>query len=279
MNRYATTACLLLAACSNGKSEPPRANESTRQEPVQAGFPPPNFDPVPCDSDAALRRLELDDKPALACEKPLKCFMGIGIQGGPAQWCEDTRGVKQARYTEYFRRALGNGPKLTTELEDGKKNGLEVRWWDAAGAKESAVEYRDGKRHGTFKAWHENGILAEAGTYSEDRPHGEWAQWNQEGKLLGRFKMIHGSGSMVRWHENGKMSWRREYKDGQLDGLVEGWEEDGTKTLEGNYRAGKKDGTWKYWSPSGELERREQYRDGTRLDAEEDAPPASRTGR
>lgn len=45
-------------------------------------------------------------------------------------------------------------------------------------------EKPDGRKHGPYGAWHDNGRKEEEGTYSEGHMVGRWREWDAEGKLL-----------------------------------------------------------------------------------------------
>lgn len=96
---------------------------------------------------------------------------------------------------------------VTYEVEGGKKNRVREIQYYPAGHKKIEGEYEENKRHGTWKAWHENGALwsvgkydngirnGEAtvyhsneqvhikGNYRNDSPYGKW-QWYDEGGQL-----------------------------------------------------------------------------------------------
>jgi antitoxin component YwqK of YwqJK toxin-antitoxin module len=44
--------------------------------------------------------------------------------------------------------------------------------------------------------------------------HGHFAQWNDEGKLLGEFEMVQGSGIFRHWFPDGALGTETTYSDG-----------------------------------------------------------------
>src|ERR1700742_4176157 len=68
-----------------------------------------------------------------------------------------------------------------------------------------AVPIRKGKRHGVVRTWHKNGVLASQEPYRKELPHGICQQWNEAGRLLGKYRMVHGTGGQRAWHDNGEL--------------------------------------------------------------------------
>ena len=67
------------------------------------------------------------------------------------------------------------------------------------------VPLRKGRRHGTVRTWHKNGVLASEEPYRAGLLHGVCRQWNETGKLLGKCRLVHGTGIQRAWHDNGQL--------------------------------------------------------------------------
>ena len=90
------------------------------------------------------------------------------------------------------------------------------------------VPLRNGHRHGVIRTWHRNGVLASAEAFTNDLPHGLCRQWDESGRLLGWYKMVHGTGIQRRWHDNGKLQVEVSTVGGRFYGRNRIWLRDGT---------------------------------------------------
>ena len=75
----------------------------------------------------------------------------------------------------------------------------------------------DGKEHGTWIWWYENGQKEYETNYKNGKKHGK----------------------MIGWHGNGQKAWEDEYKDGKEHGKWTWWNDNGQKNYEGEYKNGK----------------------------------------
>jgi hypothetical protein len=64
------------------------------------------------------------------------------------------------------------------------------------------------------------------------RLHGLCRQWNQRGKLLGSFRMKHGTGMQREWFENGQLQLETSTVAGKFTGRTRVWLQDGTLVSE-----------------------------------------------
>jgi len=64
------------------------------------------------------------------------------------------------------------------------------------------------------------------------------------------------------FHENGQLSKRENYKDGELDGLVEEFYESGQLNQRENYKDGELDGPWEWFYENGQLMTRTTFING-----------------
>jgi antitoxin component YwqK of YwqJK toxin-antitoxin module len=78
------------------------------------------------------------------------------------------------------------------------------------------VKFVDGKPHGTFKFWYEEGKISEIGEFDMGIMVGYWKFYNEDGKL---------------WKEGN-------YKNGEEDGLWKFYDEKGNLVKEENWKDG-----------------------------------------
>jgi hypothetical protein len=92
----------------------------------------------------------------------------------------------------------------------------------------ATVPWRKGQRHGICRTWHKNGVLASQEPYQAGLPHGIYRQWNEAGRLLGKYKMVHGTGVQRSWHENGRLQMEFSTVRGEFIGYSRIWLWDGS---------------------------------------------------
>jgi hypothetical protein len=90
------------------------------------------------------------------------------------------------------------------------------------------VPLRKGRRHGIVRNWHKNGVLASEEPYRAGLLHGVCRQWNETGKLLGKYKMVNGTGIQRAWHDNGQLQLEVSTVRGEFCGRNRIWLRDGT---------------------------------------------------
>ena len=103
--------------------------------------------------------------------------------------------------------------------------------------------YKEGKRDGLWRSWHENGQLRTEKNYKDGK----------------------GDGLSMRWYENGQLQREYNYKDGKRDGLWRGWYANGQLEREKNYKDGKGDGLYRGWHENGQLEYEYNIKDGKEI--------------
>ena len=77
--------------------------------------------------------------------------------------------------------------------------------------------FSDGKKHGSWVFYDENGQLREKGTYKDGKEEGPW----------------------VYYHDNGQLWVRATYKNGKSDGYWESYDENGQLKSKNTYKNGK----------------------------------------
>ena len=85
------------------------------------------------------------------------------------------------------------------------------------------VPLRNGRRHGVVRVWHKNGVQAGEETYQNGLLHGLCRQWNEAGRLLGKYRMVHGTGVQRVWHENGRLQLEFSTVRGDFSGRYRLW--------------------------------------------------------
>lgn len=73
------------------------------------------------------------------------------------------------------------------------------------------------------------------------------------------------TGRSVRFHENGKLQNKTDYKNGKKNGLSEWYWENGILGQRGNLKNGKKEGLLERFNQNGVLIRRVVYKNGMRM--------------
>jgi MORN repeat variant len=86
---------------------------------------------------------------------------------------------------------------------------------------------KNGTRHGSYRLWHENGVLAEEGRYRNGLLHGVIRKWSTKSQLLGTCKFDNGSGLLREWYDNGQLSYEWSCVKGEMTGRMKWWAEDG----------------------------------------------------
>jgi hypothetical protein len=101
------------------------------------------------------------------------------------------------------------------------------------------VPMRNGRRDGVVCTWHKNGVRANEEPYQNGLLHGICRQWNERGELLGKYKMVQGTGVQQTWHHNGQLQLEVSTVAGQFCGRNRLWLRDGTLISERNYLHGQ----------------------------------------
>jgi hypothetical protein len=100
------------------------------------------------------------------------------------------------------------------------------------------VPVRNGRRHGIARVWHKNGVRASEEPCENGLLHGACRHWNEAGRLVGEYRMIHGTGLQRDWHDNGKLQIEVSTVHGEFCGRNRIWLRDGTLLTEHFYLHG-----------------------------------------
>jgi hypothetical protein len=127
---------------------------------------------------------------------------------------------------------------------------------DDAGALIWEIAIKDGLKHGIERQWEPDGTLTFETTYVDGLEHGVARQWDRDGRLLGTYRMEHGTGVDLWRNGDGTLSEERYLKDGYLHGLERWWNwDDRTVWNEGHFKWGEKHGVFREWNHQGGLRR------------------------
>jgi hypothetical protein len=88
------------------------------------------------------------------------------------------------------------------------------------------------KFHGPYRTWHPNGKPAFEGFYEHGLLHGLCRQWNGQGKLLGSFRIKHGTGIRRDWFQSGQLQFETSLVNGFFTGRMRSWLRDGSLAFE-----------------------------------------------
>ena len=154
------------------------------------------------------------------------------------------------------------GPCIYYRKMDCLLNELLVgrRAYDQDGKLVMETPLKDGQKHGREYTWHEDGTLLLVEPYVKDKIHGTAKQYGHAGKLIGTYRLVHGTGFDI---------WRQEGEDGDIyiseihslkDGVPHGYEwwfvsERGSLSHERHWQAGKYHGIERVWNSRGRLSR------------------------
>ncbi|CAN5808947.1 hypothetical protein BH11MYX3_BH11MYX3_32780 [soil metagenome] len=151
----------------------------------------------------------------------------------------------------YVLRRSGKVLRVKGAFAGGRRIG-DWTWWDRDNNKERAGGYILGKKQGTWLEWWENRLVF-SGSYAGGKPSGDFVYFDRNGNELGRFSMINGTGTMLTFHANRKVSSKQRMRAGALDGIYQELTPRAKVVVEGHYSADQKHGTWKEWTADGVL--------------------------
>ena len=140
---------------------------------------------------------------------------------------------------------------LDSGASDDKKSVFEVkttiqRYFYRTGLIREEIPLRNGQRHGVARTWHRNGQLASEEPYRNGLPHGVCRQWDEAGRLLGKYRMLRGTGIQRAWHDNGRLQMEVSTVRGEFCGRNRIWLRDGTLLSERFYDHGRPVSTGTY---------------------------------
>jgi hypothetical protein len=103
-----------------------------------------------------------------------------------------------------------------------------------------SVPVRNGHRHGVIRVWHKNGKPRLRRTLRRRFACTASAvKWSEAGRLLGKYRMVQGTGLQRAWHDNGKPQMELSTVRGEFCGRSRSWLSDGTHLSDDIYLRGK----------------------------------------
>lgn len=159
----------------------------------------------------------------------------------------------------------------------GKENGKTRYYYDNPNTLEIEVEMKNGKRHGEFNRYYENGYLDTHCQYVNDSIEGVETNYTANGMKAQEFTYVRGvkNGPHRAYHLMGELKIEGAFKDNMFDGDWKYYDERGVIVGEGTFDRGtgevvfydkrglperktryvnnKKDGTEEYYNTSGDV--------------------------
>lgn len=169
----------------------------------------------------------------------------------------DTKGKLDGPFTLWRDRKV---PRVQGAFDHGKRVGAWL-WTDRNNKKEREGAYTAGKKTGPWFEYADEKVVFQ-GNFTAGRPDGEFVYYDRSGNELGRFTITDGTGTMLTFHLNKKVSSRTRYVQGQMSGKYEELSLRGKTLVEGNYVADKKHGWWREWTEAGVPVSEEQWKRG-----------------
>jgi antitoxin component YwqK of YwqJK toxin-antitoxin module len=151
-------------------------------------------------------------------------------------------------------------PRVQGEYAHGKRIGPWV-WTDKQNNKEREGDYADGKKVGPWSEY-ADGKLTFQGAFTDGKPDGEFIYYDKTGLELGRFSITGGTGQMLTFHSNKKVSSRTRLVNGEMQGKYVELTPRGKVIVEGAYASDRKHGLWKETTETGQLVSEIHYRRG-----------------
>ena len=148
------------------------------------------------------------------------------------------------------------------------------------------INYKNGKLHGSYQRFHENGQLELSTNCLEGEFHGKATNFYDNGQvdvlryfykgdLSGICKFFYKNGTLksksffnigkmdgeyISYYENGELRFSYNFKNGVPDGKQLGYYANGILKLEGNFKNQNPVGEWRYFYPNGHLKRKGKYK-------------------
>lgn len=120
---------------------------------------------------------------------------------------------------------------------------------------------------GEEKLWHPNRYPEETREYRQGKPHGVWLKWNDEGLRTdsSNYKNGHRTGISYSWHRNGMLS-DSIYADGAGNSVQVSWDNEGNMQQAGRWvNDTARNGRWQYFHANGNVLGTEDYQLGKRI--------------
>jgi antitoxin component YwqK of YwqJK toxin-antitoxin module len=125
--------------------------------------------------------------------------------------------------------------------------------------------FKNGKTHGFWVAFHENGKLRARANYKDGKTDGLYEEYYKNGQL--KWKVVHKDGkrhgNIEMYYENGRLFFKGTFKnDYQRDGTWKSYYENGRLRNKEIYKDEKPEGLWVYYHENGNLDFKRSFKDG-----------------
>ena len=168
---------------------------------------------------------------------------------------------KNSTYTGWTKVMMNSEqPMVLIQHKDGKEHGQYLAWHDN-GQKERASLHKEGKAHGLYTLWHRSGKKSSEGHYKEGKKDGDWNTYYEAGGP--KFRKTFQDGNLtaaISWQPNGEKCPVTNFADGE--GAWVTYHPNGQKSEEGAYAHGKREGLWYRWHENGQKGAEGNYRNG-----------------
>lgn len=160
-------------------------------------------------------------------------------------------GVGRIEYIENYKNDKLEGPR---KVYDPQRGGRLVE----------LTYYSDGKKHGNYTKWYENGKIQENGVYVYDVRDGVSNWYFENGNKSVEYSYRDGKldGNASTYYDNGKVSAYGMYINNMQTGEWKEYYENGNMKAEGIFKNGEKDGQWKEYDQEGKLVKTVTYKKG-----------------
>lgn len=146
---------------------------------------------------------------------------------------------------------------------DGLLDGTKTEFF-SNGAVRTILNFKEGKRHGEFIYYHDNGQLKLTGNYNMDLLDGEVKSYYNNGKIkhLQNYKDGIRVGESILYYKNGNIEQYCVLKDEKPDGVMKTYYWAGNPRLEATYSNGLRNGLSINYHLTGMVAERAYYKDG-----------------
>jgi antitoxin component YwqK of YwqJK toxin-antitoxin module len=180
--------------------------------------------------------------------------------------CKRLKITKTLTYEEFGKLLTGDisTPLKKCSYVDGKLHG-DYRRYHENGQLLVETKYSNGELNGSYKEWREDGMLKTKTTYKDGLEDGLYEMYNKNGGLFikSHFKDGYMYGISRQWHENGILFVERDYFTRDiLNGTCKHWNSKGQLVLESHYKNGMLHGSYKEWYSDGTPHTEKTYTNG-----------------
>lgn len=109
--------------------------------------------------------------------------------------------------------------------------------YNAKGTRVEETSWLEGKRDGSYSAWHPDGGISQTGAYVNGLQNGLWSTWNAAGQLMCDMTYADGAlhGAFCSYHSNGVMSSQGSFEKNQSRGIWSFYDRTGRETQQIDY--------------------------------------------